>query len=1234
MSKGKTDKGKNFMSSMRVKLSVVSLVVFVCGWCMLCAAAQTSKSASHQSASAPSIRQPQSAAKPRLARGPVTPAEQALKSMAKTSGRLRPFGASPSPSTGSIFVSALNYNSAGASTIFVAAGDLNGDGKTDLVLADQCSNNSNCNVGSVSVLLGNGDGTFQTATAYSAGGLYPQSVALADVNNDGKLDVIASSNCLNSNDCSSGSVSVLLGNGDGTLQAPIAYGSGGQNAQYVAVADVNGDGKPDLLVGNVCSDSNCSNGSLSVLLGNGDGTFQAAVSYNSGGESTESLSTGDVNGDGKLDVVLANNCTNNNDCSSGSATVLLGNGDGTFQTATTYNSGGQGTQSVAVGDVNGDGKLDIVLANNCADNNCSNGSVSILLGNGDATFQSAVSFSSGGVYATSVALTDLNADGKVDLLVANQTDSNGNWSDGSMAGVLVGNGDGTFQAAVAYASGDFSSRGIVATDVNGDGKLDVVMAEDCVDNYNCVSGAASVFLGKGDGTLLAGLNYNPGAWYSISVAAADVNGDGKVDLLLADQCNSNSNCTNGAASVLLGNGDGTFQPAVDYSLDGQDSTAIAVADVNGDGFPDLIIGNQCQNNNDCSSGSVSVMQGNGDGTFQAATDYSSGGRYVYSIAVGDVNGDGKPDIVLGNECADGSCANGSISVLLNNGDGTFSAPATFASGGLYAFSVSVADLNGDGKADIVVANQCSDNNCTAGNTGVLLSNGDGTFQPVVTYPSGGLYSYASAIGDINGDGKPDLVIASQCTNQNCTNGVLGTLLGNGDGTFQSALANSTPVLGGLQSIVLGDFNGDHKLDVAAAVGNVLLLGNGDGTFQTPITLGGRGQGIAAGDFNGDGRPDIAVGAVTVLLNTSSGFVLPTTTTMVSSSNPSAFGSSVTFTATVTGPGGTPTGTVTFSDGSTTLGQSTLANGTASYSTTSLTIGSHSITASYSGDSGFTASVSTALSQSVQKADTATSLSAPANANVNQSVTLTATVTPATSGAPTGAVTFFDGATQIGSSNLNGSGGASFSTSSLAAGSHSITAVYAGDSNFNGSTSSTSTVVVTTSSFSLSLPGSSLGSVVPGSSAHATVTITPSGGLDPSTVTLGCSVSPVVNPAATCSIGATTVASGTGSATLTVSTVGPHAALNHPSGSMLMALGLLIPGLALCGLGTRNGDRKKLLIICLAFLALTSCIFQTACAGASTGGSGSAGTPAGSYTVTVTGNAGGVQQTASTTVSVQ
>ncbi len=1120
----------------------------------------------------------------------------------------------------------------------MAYGDLNGDGKVDLVLADPCNNNNNCSNGSVSVLLGNGDGTFQTAVGYNAGGQSTYSVVLGDVNGDGKLDVIVSNTCASNSDCSNGSVSVLLGNGDGTLQSAVSYNSGGENTQYAVLGDVNGDGKADVVVANNCaSNSNCSSGSMSVLLGNGDGTFQMAVSYSSGGEDAISVALGDVNGDGKVDAVVANNCVSNSNCSNGAVSVLLGNGDGTFQTAVIYSSGGQSAISVVLGDVNGDGKSDVVVTNNCASNsNCSNGWVSVLLGNGDGTFQQALGYDSGGAYAASVVVADINGDGKADLLVANQSDRDGDWNDGSVASVLLGNGDGTFQSAVSYASGDFDGSSLVVVDVNGDHKPDVVMANQCIDNYNCVNGAVSVLLGNGDGTLRGGVNYDPGAWNSYSVTIADVNADGKADLLVASQCNNNNSCTNGTASVLLGNGDGTFQAGVSYNSGGSNAFSILSADVNGDGKVDLLVGNICADNN-CTSGSVSVLLGNGDGTFQSAVGYGSSGLYPYSFAIADVNGDGKLDLVVANECAENNCSNGSVGVLLGNGDGTFQTAVSYNPGALYSFSVAVADVNGDGKPDLLVANQCLDNNCTSGQVAVLLGNGDGTFQTAVDYSSGGVYSFAIAVADLNGDGRPDVIVTNQCgDSNNCTSGSLGVLLGNGDGTFQTAAATVTPVLGGIQSLVVADFNGDHKLDVASGVGNVLLLGNGDGTFQSPISLGASGPGIAAGDLNGDGRPDLAVGGVSVLLNISTGFVFPSTTTVASSANPSQAGASVTFTATVTAQvSGTPTGTITFSDGATVLGQGTLTSGTASFSTASLTFGSHSITASYSGDSSFTGSVSASLNQIVQKANTTTTLSAvPTAANVNQSVTLTATVTPGTSGFPTGTVTFLDGTTQIASSSLNGSAVATFSTSTLTAGTHIITAVYAGDSNFNGSTSSGANVVVTNSGFSLSSSALSPASVAPGGSTQSTITITPTGGFISSTLNLSCSVTPQVSAAVTCSPGLISMKAGIGSSTLTVRTTGPVAALQKESGFTKLALALVMPGLFVWGAGMRKSNRRKLLTTGFIFLVLTGCMLQTACVGTSSLGKSTPGTPAGTYTVTVTGGVGGMQQTTSVSLTVQ
>jgi hypothetical protein len=1174
-----------------------------------------------------------------LQRGPVTPAEKVLKASPGRSHRLHPFAIQPRSSLGSIFLSALDYASAGQSTHSVAAADLNGDSEADLVLADPC-NDSNCSNGSVSVLLGNGDGTFQPAVSYNSGGQSTIAVALGDINGDGKVDVVVASNCDRNGDCSHGTVAVLLGNGDGTFQTAVSYNSDGEYPQYAALADVNGDGKPDLLVPNACtSASDCANGSVSVLLGNGDGTFQSALSFSSSGEGAESIAVADVNGDGKPDLLVANVCASANDCTSGSVSVLLGNGDGAFQSALSYSSGGQSAVSIAVADINGDGRGDAVVANMCgSDGDCSHGVVSTLLGNGDATFQAALSYNSGGTSAVSVAVADINGDHKADVLVANSGDRNGDSLDGSVASVLLGNGDGTLQPAISYASGGFAVSSVAVADIDGDGNPDVVLANQCIDPNTCTTGAVSVLLGHGDGTLRGGVNYSASAWFSYSVAIADVNGDGKVDLLLASACNDSNSCSYGTASVLLGNGDGTFQTGISYDVGAQDAFSVVAADVNGDGKADLLVGNEC-GLTDCSNGVASVLLGNGDSTFQTPAIYGSGGLYTFSLAVADVNGDSKPDLLIGNMCADGTCSSGSVGVLLGNGDGTFQAAVSYSSGGLYTFSLAVADVNGDGKPDLLVTNECDDNNCSNGVIDVLLGNGDGTFRTPVAYSSAGLYALAIAIGDLNGDGKPDLAVANQCGSANdCSTGSIATLLGNGDGTFQSATTRATPVLANVQSLVLADFNGDQKLDVASGAGNLVLLGNGDGTFQSPIALGANGPGTAVGDFNGDGRPDLAVGGVTVLLNVSDGFVFPTTTSVVSSANPSILGESISFTATVAAQvTGTPTGTITFRDGDTQLGQSTLTDGTAALSISSLTVGSHSIVASYSGDSNFTSSVSTVENQTVQKADTTTTLDAvPSTANLNQTITLTATVTAGNSNIPTGTVTFLDGASSIGSSTLSG-GVASLSTSALAAGTHDITAQYGGDTNFNGGVSSITSVVVTTSSFSLSASALSPATVLPGGRAQSTITITSAVGFNPSNIKLSCNISPAVGPSLVCSLSPISVAGRLGSSTLTVSTIGRRMALTSQPTEQgfrkLATLALLLPALFLCGTGMGKFGRRKFIAIGFACLILASCLLQTACGGYSAG-SGSPETPVGTYTVTVTASGNGMQQTTSLSLVVQ
>jgi hypothetical protein len=727
--------------------------------------------------------------------------------------------------TGAASAQALQFNThkdytAGSGPASVAVGDMNGDGVPDLAIANYGDN-------TVAVLLGNGDGTFRPVPGlpvYLGSGAQPRSVAVGDFNRDGRLDVVVANPGANT-------VSVLLGNGDGTLQAPTTSTTltAGSSPASVAVGDFNGDGKLDLAVANTVSSS------ISILLGNGDGTFQAAQFF--GTDSGPAfVALGDFNRDGKIDLAVANT-------SAGTVSVLLGNGNGTFQAARNT-AAGTAPSAVAVGDLNGDGAPDLAISD------VASGLVSVLLGKGDGTFQPAQTFPAGG-NAAMVVIGDFNGDHHADLALA---------TTGPLvaASVLLGNGDGTFAAVRSFAVGS-TPWGIAAGDFNADGAQDLVVT-------NTFSSSVSVLLGKGDGTFPSTPTYGVGPSPQ-SVAVGDFNHDGKLDMAVSNAGTTTPYVAYGV-SMLLGNGDGTFQPARAVDVGTAAPISLAVGDFNRDGNLDLAVatyGNTDHQYNSSAGTTIAVLLGNGDGTFQPPRTLTAGSGPFF-VAAGDFNGDGVSDLVVA-DLGPSTQRSNTISVFLGNGDGTFKPAVPFTVDSAPTWVV-VADFNGDGKVDLAVAND------QANTVSVLLGNGDGTFQAAHGFGAGSS-PWGLAVGDFNGDGRPDLAVASEGY------GGVMVLLGNGDGTFQPARFFATDR--GALAASVGDFNGDGKQDLAVAnLGSTtvsVLLGNGDGTFQAAQNFGAgtAPDFVAVADVNGDGKPDLVVAnyfgnTVSVLINTTGGVV--------------------------------------------------------------------------------------------------------------------------------------------------------------------------------------------------------------------------------------------------------------------------------------------------------------------------------------------------------------------------
>lgn len=330
---------------------------------------------------------------------------------------------------------------AGSGPYSLAIDDVNADNKTDIVIANNGGNTAG-------VLLNGGNGTFLTQTTYTTGGgSAPRGVVTGDVNGDNKPDIITANN-------GGSSVSVLLNGGNGTFLNQITYMTGtGSGPTSVALADLSGDNKSDIVV------ANSGTNNVGVLLNTGNGTFLNQTTYTTGAGSTPRVvTTADVNGDNKLDIVVANSGTNN-------VGVLLNAGNGTFLNQTTYSPGAtSGPRGVAVGDVNGDGQPDIVTANTGSNN------VGVLLNAGNGTFLNVVTYTAGSTSAPrGVTIADVNGDGRPDIIAAN--------SGSFTVGVFLNVGNGIFLNATNYVTGTGSNPfAVIVADFNGDNKSDIAVA--------------------------------------------------------------------------------------------------------------------------------------------------------------------------------------------------------------------------------------------------------------------------------------------------------------------------------------------------------------------------------------------------------------------------------------------------------------------------------------------------------------------------------------------------------------------------------------------------------------------------------------------------------------------------------------------------------------------------------------------------------------------------------------
>ena len=871
-----------------------------------------------------------------------------------------------------------------------AIADVNGDGKMDFLAAGYYNN-------TISVLTNNGNGVLVLA-ASPASGTYPMGVAAADLFGNGKIELLSVNSAVEDS-----TISVLVDNGTGGY-ATVGKYAVASNPHTVFVADVNGDGKPDLIAASYGASA------VTVLTNTGIGGFASAGIYSVSGSPVHAIAV-DVNGDGKLDIISANYTGN-------SITVLTNNGTGGFTNSATY-SVGSNPNFIASGDLNGDGSMDLAVVN------YGSSTLTVLTNNGNGGFSTAGTFGVG-TNPRAVVAVDMNGDGKLDLCTANE---------GSSTVTILTNGTvfpsiaprittqpagqtnvvGSSIAFTVAATGSFplayqwrfsgtningatnSSLNLANVALNQAGAYDVVITN----YYGSVTSSPAILdvrfiLVKVNGqiatgtatalapatiTLLGGyaggylfytldgsapsvgstlysgpfaltnsatirvlglssdfsqqsegvpvvvqitptytlqtsivgngtLSTNPMAAFYLSnsvvtltatpatnwifaywagdtnstqnplsitmngsrniqavfiqtpglvlfslassptvgntcqyLTAADINGDGKPDLATVSAAGS-------SFYVLTnnGNGSGGFALAASPTSTSTANTVLAV-DVNGDGKLDLVSA-------DYYGETFTIMTNNGAGGFVLASSPATG-TYPLGIAAADLNGDGKLELLAGNS---GSPDN-SVWVLTNNGVGGFSTSGKYPVG-VNPWSVYTADVNGDGKLDIVTANY------GANTVSVLTNDWHGGFATAGTYAVGTNPREAIAV-DINGDGKPDIITANYGAN------TISVLTNNGSGGF--VLSATYPTGSNPDFLAAGDVNGDGVVDLTVANYSsdtlLVLTNNGGGGFAVAATfpVTGNPRAVVAVDVNGDGKLDLCAASdnssvITVLTN--------------------------------------------------------------------------------------------------------------------------------------------------------------------------------------------------------------------------------------------------------------------------------------------------------------------------------------------------------------------------------